>query len=210
MNPDFVELMTSPFSSTTPLEGTIFKISLMEAAQHYFKYQCYTLCGIPEICIRGTISDFEDIKRRLRAIGELLGGLKWWSDKITESMDKLIESLKGHQDLDWWRSIITKNWGSSGKPAYMTGWICDFIPFVRTTEGKVEPNYGELLWQYLNPGMTYTPVSWENFMTGEKADLRLCAGFLGVAANEKTKRLSPSKGWMLFKEQKMEYRQPSL
>ena len=47
MNPDFIELMTTPFSSTTRLELTVFKISLMEAAQHYFKYTCFTLCGIP-------------------------------------------------------------------------------------------------------------------------------------------------------------------
>ena len=38
MNTDFVKLMTTPFSSTTQLESIIFKISLMEAAQHYFKY----------------------------------------------------------------------------------------------------------------------------------------------------------------------------
>ena len=200
MNPDFVELMTTPFSSTTRLELTVFKISLMEAAQHYFKYTCFTLCGIPEVCIKGTVSDFEEIKRRLKGIGTLLGGLKWWTDKITDTMDKIVETLHGKQDLDWWKSIVTIDWGMSGKPAHMSGWICDFIPFAKTNDGKTIPNYGELDWMHLNPGLTYTPVHWENLVTGEKAELRLCAGFLGVAADGETKRLKPAKGWMLFKE----------
>ena len=200
MNPDFVELMTTPLSSTTRLESTIFKISLMEAAQHYFKYTCYTLCGIPEVCIKGTVSDFEDIKRRLKGIGTLLGGLKVWTDKIVSHMDAIIETLHGRQDIEWWKSIVTKNYGGSGKPAYMSGWICDFIPFAKTQEGKLTPNHGELDWIHLNPGLTYTPVHWENFNTGEKGELRLCAGFLGVATNGEAKRLKPAKGWMLFKE----------
>ena len=200
MNPDFVELMTTPFSSTTQLESTIFKISLMEAAQHYFKYTCYTLCGIPEVSIKGTVGDYEEIKRRLNDIGTILGGLKWWTDKISQTMDKIIETLHGKQDLDWWKSIVTIDWGGSGKPSMMSGWICDFIPLARTKEGKTIPNYGELDWKYLNPGLTYTPVHWENLMTGEKAELRLCAGFLGVAADGVTKRLKPAKGWMLLKE----------
>ena len=52
MNPGFVELMTTPFSSTTRLESTIFKISLMEAAQHYFKYTCFTRCGNPKFALK--------------------------------------------------------------------------------------------------------------------------------------------------------------
>ena len=200
MNPDFVELMTTPFSSTTQLESTIFKISLMEAAQHYFKYTCYTFCGIPEVSIKGTVGGYEEIKRRLNDIGTILGGLKWWTDKITKTMDKIIETLHGKQDLDWWKSIVTIDWGESGKPSMMSGWICDFIPLARTKDGKTIPNYGELDWKYLNPGLTYIPVHWENIVTGEKAELRLCAGFLGVAADGVTKRLKPAKGWVLLKE----------
>ena len=200
MNPDFVELMTAPFSSTTRLESAIFKISLMEAAQHYFKYTCFTRCGIPEVCIKGTVSDFEDIKRRLKGIGTLLGGLKVWTDKIVSHMDTIIETLHGRQDLEWWQSIVTKSFPRSGVPATMSGWICDFIPFSKTQEGKLTPNHGALDWIHLNPGLTYTPVHWENLITGEKAELRLCAGFLGVATNDETKRLKPAKGWMLFKE----------
>ena len=86
MNPDFVKLMTTPFSSTTQLESIIFKISLIGAAQHYFKYYCYTLCGIPEVCIKGTVGDYEEIKRRLKDIGTIIGGLKWWTDKITKTI----------------------------------------------------------------------------------------------------------------------------
>ena len=198
MNQDFVELMTTPFSSTTPLESTIFKISLMEAAQHYFEYYCMTMCGIPEICIRGTVSDFEDIKRRLKAIGELLGGLKWWTDKISQTMDKVIETVSGNPDVTWWNTIVSISWPGSGVPS-MTGWISDFIPFTKSGDGKVTPNYS-LDWRHLNPGLTYTPVTWENLVTGEKSKLRLCAGFLGIAKNEEAKRLRPAKGWMIFKE----------
>ena len=199
-NPDFVKLMTTPFSSTTELETTVFKVSLMEAAQHYFKYTCFTRCGIPEVCIKGTVGDYEETKRRLKGIGTLLGGLKWWTDKITQTMDKIIETLHGRQDLDWWNRIVTLNWPMSGKPAVMSGWICDFIPFSKTDDGKTIPNYGELDWTHLNPGLTYTPVHWENLVTGERALMRLCAGFLGIAADDKTQRLRPAKGWMLFKE----------
>ena len=200
MNPDFVKLMTTPFSATTKLESTIFKISLMEAAQHYFKYQCFTFCGIPEIAIKGTVGDYKEIKRRLNKIGTMVGGLKWWTDKINGTMDKIIDTLNGKRDLNWWKSIVTIDWRESGIPVVMSGWISDFVPLTKTEDGRAIPNYGELDWTNLNPGLTYTPVHWENLMTGEKAELRLCAGFLGVAADTDTKRLMPAKGWMLFKE----------
>ena len=198
MNPDFVELMTTPFSSTTPLESTIFKISLMEAAQHYFQYYSWTDCGIPEICIRGTVSDFEDINRRLNAIGQVLGGLKWWTDKISKTMDRIIDTVNGKPDETWWNTIVSISFPGSGVPS-MTGWISDFIPFTKSEDGTVTPNYS-LDWRHLNPGLTYTPVTWENLMTGEKNKLRLCAGFLGIAKNEEPKHLRPAKGWMLLKE----------
>ena len=198
MNPDFVELMTTPFSSTTPLESTIFKISLMEAAQHFFQYYSWTDCGIPEICIRGTVSDFEDINRRLNAIGQVLGGLKWWTDKISQTMDRIIDTVNGKPDETWWNTIVSISFPGSGVPS-MTGWISDFIPFTKSGDGTVRPNFS-LDWQNLNPGLTYTPITWEDQMTGGTTKLRLCAGFLGIAKNEEAKRLRPAKGWMLLKE----------
>ena len=198
MNPDFVDLMTRPFSSTTPLEGTVFKIALMEAAQHYFQYYCIKRCGIPEICIKGTIDDFEDIKKRLSKVGELLGGLRVWCEKISSTMDKIIETVNGNPDVSWWNTIVSISWPDSGVPS-MTGWISDFIPFTKSGDGKVKPNY-ELDWRHLNPGLTYTPVTHVNLLTNEEVKLRLCAGFLGVAKNDEAKRLTPAKGWMLFKE----------
>ena len=202
MNSEFVELMTTSFSSTTPLESTIFKISLMEAAQHYFSYRSNVLCGIPEVCIKGTISDFEDIKRRLSAVGDLLEDLKWWTNNITVTMDKIIQTMKGNQDLDWWKSIITERWETSGEPARMDGWICEFIPFTKIQDGTLVVNRERgIIWEALNPGLTYTPVTKKNLLTREKKALRLCGGFLGIAANYNTKRLKPSKGWMIFREQ---------
>ena len=87
----------------------------------------------------------------------------------------------------------------SGKPAMMSGWICDFIPLAKI-DGKALPNYGGFDWTHRNQGLTYTPVHWENLVTGEKAELRLCAGVLGVAADDETERLKPAKELILFKE----------
>ena len=109
--------------------------------------------------------------------------------------------MREKQDLDWWKSLITIDWVMrSGKRACMLGWISDFIPFTDIKEGKTIPIYGQLDWRHLNPGLTYTPVHWENLITKERAELPLCTGFLGLAADGEAERLKPAKGWILFKE----------
>ena len=165
----FVELMTTPFSSTSPLESTIFKISLMEAAQHYFQYYCMTACGIPEICVRGTVDDYEDIKRRLADIGKLLGGLKWWTDKISQTM--ITDTVRGNPGEAWWNTIESKSWPGSGVPS-MTEWISDFISLTKSVDRTIKLDYF-LDWRHLNHGLTYTEVTWVNLITRETRKLRL-------------------------------------
>ena len=49
------------FSTTTSKETTAFEIAFMDSFSKFFDYRLYTLCGIPEIKLLGTVEDYQKI-----------------------------------------------------------------------------------------------------------------------------------------------------
>jgi len=114
------------FSTSTKKEINAFEIAFMDTMSSYFNYDLVTMCGIPQIEIKGTRDDYKKI---ITALEELKNyNLEWWIDKVIPKIEKILEAIDGQYDSDFWNSIF-KERNASGGP-YITGWITDFFPYI--------------------------------------------------------------------------------
>lgn len=129
------------FSTSTKKEINAFQIAFMDSMSNYFDYEFMSLCGIPEIEIKGTIEDYIKIIDALEKLK--IYNLDWWINKVTPSLNKIIQTLKGENNTDFWNSIYKEN-NESGGP-FITGWIADFFPYLKTsiTEQNGSINYSQ-------------------------------------------------------------------
>lgn len=126
MEGDLYATMALQFSTSTIRETTAFEIAFMDAMSNYFDYEFISLCGIPEIHIKGTV---EDYKKILASLYTLKGyQLDWWVDQLCPIIETIIETLQGKDHTSFWTSIY-KHDNKSGGP-YVTGWITKFFPYI--------------------------------------------------------------------------------
>lgn len=127
INEDLYSNIVLNFSTSTKKEINAFEIAFMDIMSNYFDYEFISLCGIPEIEIKGTIKDYQKIINALEELKKY--NLDWWINKITPNINKIIQTLKGEENLEFWNSIY-KEKNESGGP-FVTGWIADFFPYLK-------------------------------------------------------------------------------
>jgi hypothetical protein len=103
-----------------------FEISFMDAMAGYFDYEVVTLCGIPEIHLKGTQEDYTKILAALNGLRDFQ--LDWWIARIYPAVEQIINALNGSVDAAFWSSIYKQD-SMSGGP-FVTGWIADFFPYL--------------------------------------------------------------------------------
>ncbi|WP_299552191.1 DUF4419 domain-containing protein [Seonamhaeicola sp.] len=128
INEDLYSNIILNFSTSTKKEINAFEIAFMDSMSSYFDYEFITICGIPEIEIRGTIEDYHKIINALEGLKKY--NLDWWINAITPKINKIIETLKGEANFEFWNSIYKEN-DECGGPI-ITGWIADFFPYLKT------------------------------------------------------------------------------
>ncbi|KYF80231.1 hypothetical protein BE11_43925 [Sorangium cellulosum] len=201
------DLVVCDFSTTGPVERAASEIVLMDALQHYFKYELWTVCGIPEITLEGTVDDWISIRRRASALGEY--ELSWWTRALEPVLDQFVAAARGRVDVPFWE-VMFKELGGSGGP-YVTGWINVLFPYLKVSRSEAfTRNDAAVRWErgisdpdgwssegahrYLIPsGMSTAPLLWNYF--GSALDMELLAGFVGVAQDEDGLALRPAIGW---------------
>ena len=57
-------ILTPEFSTTGPVERAAAQVAMMDAFKEYFDYECATLCGIPEITLKGTVADWKKLREK--------------------------------------------------------------------------------------------------------------------------------------------------
>ncbi|NMH87617.1 DUF4419 domain-containing protein [Flavivirga algicola] len=129
INEDLHSKIVLEFSTSTKKEINAFEIVFMDSMSSYFDYEFMTLCGIPEIEIRGTIEDYQKIIDALEKLKKY--NLDWWINNMIPNINKIIQTLKGENNLEFWNSIYKEN-NESGGP-FVTGWIVDFFPYLKTS-----------------------------------------------------------------------------
>lgn len=123
-------LFVCDFSTTTEVERTASEIVLLDACSPFFDYGVECVCGIPSITLTGTVQDWQSVRRRVDAMGDLLSGtrLSDWPARLGVIVDKLLEASRGHADRAFFRRIYKP------RTAYgtdrVTGWIAWLYPYI--------------------------------------------------------------------------------
>lgn len=134
MQGDLHSTMVLEFSTSTIKETTAFEIAFMDTMSNYFDYEFMSMCGIPEIELKGTIADYTKILDSLKKLRKY--NLDAWVDCLCPIIENIIETLQGHNHTAFWRSIYKEN-NESGGP-YVTGWMTNFFPYI--AKGIIEVN----------------------------------------------------------------------
>jgi Domain of unknown function (DUF4419) len=203
------------FSTTSPMETASFELTLMDAMQSYFVFECHTLCGIPELTIEGTSDDWSAILERVRQLPRF--GLDWWAPTLEVILNHFIEAAEGRPDVDFWRSIFKYQSFSGGDS--VTGWITAFFPYFKAEQTGLPSSKnpwleegGTNLEKLLRPpgagpqafasgpaleclpsGLARAPMVWHYL--DQVFDMEFLGGFVGVAQDAQTLCLRPEIGW---------------
>ena len=85
--------LTPSFTTTGPVERAAAQLVIMDAFKEYFSYTLHTLCGIPEITLEGTMSDWIALKEKAIALRDF--DLSWWTDELNPILDQFVEAASG-------------------------------------------------------------------------------------------------------------------
>lgn len=205
MKTDFAALMTRPFSTSGPVERTVFACSLMEAAKHYFSYRCCLSCGIPEVTLLGSPDDFAHMMDRVDQLRRLLPDLEWWLTPIHGHLAKLRDTAAGQPDRSWW-SQIAHSQGGGSDISMLAGWLADFVPYADDGHGGVRRarrDYKHYCQGKIN-GIDFGDFSQAVTATeailddnGTQHPIKVLAGFLGISQNPTTLALRPAIGCLI-------------
>lgn len=183
------ELFVADFSTTGALERTVSQVVLMGAMEKYFEYRFSSLCGIPEVTLRGTPDDWRAVRQRARVFREL--DLDRWIDALEPILGHFVAAAEGRANRDHWRSIYKLNEGSGGP--YVTGWLQVLFPYLNNPyqrrvventnlatwrEGMKAPLGGGPVTNAFPCGMSTVPFVWQYLET--RYPMELLAGFAGV------------------------------
>ncbi|KAN0031309.1 hypothetical protein ACTA71_010398 [Dictyostelium dimigraforme] len=139
-DPSIKEWAIRPFSTSTPNDTMAASIALMATVKNFFEFKMSLMCGLPEVTIQGTNGDWIDVKNRIEKLKEFditsnVDGevMKRWTEMLSPIIDKIIDSVNGKPDTQWWNRIANQESDGSG-PSYLSGWITAFCVF--NNDGK--------------------------------------------------------------------------
>jgi hypothetical protein len=205
-------LLLCDFTTSTDVERVASEILLLDAFSPYFDYQLMCVCGIPELTLTGTPSDWKSIRARLEVVAEL--DLEWWVTSLRPVLDRFVEASEGAPDRAFFREIYKP------RKAYgwdrITGWITRFFPYLGDRGRYTERNPMLALpldWTpqrqddsdwYQGPGLISSDVppgpgscliGVKDEISGARFDFVLNGGLLAVEQDE-LGRLCPRAGWL--------------
>ncbi|CAF1078241.1 unnamed protein product [Didymodactylos carnosus] len=204
MKTDFAQLMTIPFSQTSPIEQAVFDCTLMDSVKAYYSCRFNFRCGLPEVTLRGSADDWQSVIDRVNTLKAYFGDFHWWFDSILPHLEKLKESAQGKPDKEWWSKICHHVGGGSGV-SVISGWLADFVPYADDGKGHYTKarhdhrHYSQGLLNGIDFSDLKESVTQIDFLlddNGHITKMKLISGFLGVAQNPETKALRPSMGWL--------------
>lgn len=127
------------FSTATDAEITASHIALMDTCQGYFSFDLYTMCGIPNFILEGSLHDWELLRSTAESIisRKTLPSLaNVWLPALLPVLDKICETYR-HQsignitsiDKPFWESFFKRgSVNGSGGYTYISGWVNCFFP----------------------------------------------------------------------------------
>ena len=203
------DLLTPDYSTTGPVERAAAQVVLMDTFKSYFGYRFHTMCGIPEITLKGTVEDWKRLRERATGLAQY--DLQWWVDALKPILDQFVAAASGEVDRAFW-SKMYKHDDMSGGP-YISGWIVTLFPYLGSDSKRPHKSMGNwnsdeeymggrygririlqgITTESFPSGVTSTPFTWEYL--GEELRMQFRAGFLVVTQDPSTLAIHPEIGW---------------
>jgi hypothetical protein len=197
---DLINVLTSDFSTTTPVEKVASEITIMEAMEPYFEFIVIRIvCGIPEITLKGTTKDWQKIYDKTQKLEKY--DLKWWTDELEPILKEFIKTSKGEINKKFWRNMFKYHSQKQyGAPKIIDGWIVKFFPYDKDGKRnnlKQLEGGGNLPEEIVKVDLKYIESFGDSTQT---TPLELWAGFIGLEQNSNDFTLTPKIGWMIRKK----------
>ena len=128
---ELFNVFDSEFSTSTQMSRTSSHIALMGMLPNFFKYESYTLCGIPKIHLEGTPEDWIKMQEKVKGFLEIDPELGWWVEPAVELLDMFIRTSKGdvgEEVVTFWESWY--KWKSLSNTQMVSGHIRTLFPYV--------------------------------------------------------------------------------
>jgi len=195
---EYTELMTSNFSTTTPVSKIASQINIMASLQEYFEFRMVLSCGIKGVEMLGNLEDWQQLVKKIDKLAKLLSPLEeelkisGWLKHVRMVYVKLVETFKRNPDQDWWSRIISKVPLGSGRQTQYEGWLIKFLEDKENVEDFTS----------MTSGLTTVPlnVTYDENLEGEMC--ALAAGQYGFTIEDDTTNgiptVCPYIGWALL------------
>lgn len=191
------DLLVSRFSLTGPVEKAVSEVVLMDAMKAYFEYRVYTLCGIPEVTLLGTLDDWQSIQERVRSLSQF--NCADWTTKLGAALAHFTSAFAGNADPKFWGNFY-KQTGGSGGPS-ISGHINVFFPYLKNYQtGEFDAPNEAIYQQYSHcapadfpVGLSKVPFLWIYYE--EEFPMEFLGGFIGAAQDPATLEVRPALGW---------------
>jgi hypothetical protein len=191
------DLLVSRFSLTGPVEKAVSEVVLMDAMKAYFDYRVYTMCGIPEVTLLGTLDDWQSIRERTRSLAEF--DCTEWTDQLGKAIDHFTSAFAGNADPEFWGDFYKQSGGSGGP--FISGKINVFFPYLKNHRSGVFDLPNQAIYErhsYAAPadfpmGLSKAPFLW--VYHEKEFPMEFLGGFIGAAQDPATLEVRPALGW---------------
>ena len=142
-DPEYVDLMSTNYSTTTPLSNLVANTVIMNSLKEYFDYTMMCMCGISSVILTGTIEDWEQVRHKYHAVKKYFtvlndAMLNYWYQKMDILVDLFVNMRKLKVDgeveatdymKEVWKYVVSVVPQGSGGDTYIGGWLNLFVPF---------------------------------------------------------------------------------
>ncbi|GAM20896.1 hypothetical protein SAMD00019534_040710, partial [Acytostelium subglobosum LB1] len=212
-DPSIRDWVMPDFSTTTSTDRLVGAFTLMSALKNYFSYKVQLMCGLPKVTMMGTVDDWQQLIDRAQRLLEFDNKYKHigkWLTMLMPVLDKIIQSVNGTPDVEWWNRIANHKSGGSG-PATLSGWITTFLPFTEQGEWVGESqtySFGQTIikdhpWpiipiEDIPRGYTSCPLKIEEGQTTYNAEI--FAGHIVSKLSNGGNTISPQLDWCILQK----------
>ena len=195
---ELIDILSSDFTTTTPVEKIASEITIMEAMEPYFEFIVIRIiCGIPEITLQGTPEDWQKVLNKTKQLSKY--DLGWWTKELEPILEEFVKASKGEVDKAFWMNMFKcHTLKGYGAPEVIDGWIVKFFPYDKA--GKRHDLKKLAGSKNLPDEVVKVDLKFIDEKTEITTLLELWAGFVGLEQNEENFALTPKIGWMIRKK----------
>lgn len=185
------QVPTTTFSTTRPIDSICQTIALMDMVQSYFKFQVFTRCGIVEIALAGTPSDWSNMYQSINILLKRVD-MDWWLARLDPILQQFCNVANGaNADTNFWSKMVRLYPEQSGGGPFADGWILDFFPYIKKSNGTgiTKNTFNQKVELIALPSsISRVPFLWDYF--GTSIDMMFLAGLAGVFLDQNNRLAS--------------------